>query len=222
MSRAPLVIAVGPPELAEIASMALLDAGATAIVEHRRGAAVELHAGFRDPRGARTAIGHLPSGIEAEVIEVETDDWVLTQRGAIFCIAAGNSGHQPNTIACPGCVTEAITVAAVGRDGKVASFSSRGGFRFSGKPDVAAPGVNIYSGTGRASQVDLGDPGANSGYAAISGTSMATPHITGLVALLRQRNPALTAEDFKTVVRRREFNPDTGRGVPNWSMFVEG
>jgi subtilisin family serine protease len=83
--------------------------------------------------------------------------------------------------------------------------------------------VNIYSGTGRASQVDLGDPGASSGYAAISGTSMATPHITGLVALLRQRNPAFTAEDFKMGLRRRrEFNPDTGRGVPNWSMFGEG
>ena len=147
----------------------------------------------------------------------------LTQRGAIFCIAAGNSGPNPNTITCPGCVSEAITVAAVGRDGKVASFSSRGGFRFSSKPDVAAPGVNIYSGTGRASQVDLGDPGASSGYAAISGTSMATPHIAGLVALLRQRDPALTAEDFKMALRRqREFNPNTGRGVPNWSMFGEG
>ena len=147
----------------------------------------------------------------------------LTQRGAIFCVAAGNSGPNPNTIACPGCVTEAITVAAVDRAGKVASFSSRGGFRFSGKPDVAAPGVNIYSGTGRASQVDLGDPGASAGYAAISGTSMATPHVAGLVALLRQRNPAFTAEDFKLGIRRRrEFNPNTGRGVPNWGMFVEG
>ena len=45
----------------------------------------------------------------------------------------------------------------------------------------------------------------------------------GLVALLRQRNPALTAEDFKLGIRRRrEFNPNTGRGVPSWSMFVEG
>jgi len=166
--------------------------------------------------GAQECQGTCDNCPECRVIKT------LTQRGAIFCIAAGNSGPQPNTIACPGCVSEAITVAAVGRDGKVASFSSRGGSRFNGKPDVAAPGVNIYSGTGRASQVDLGDPGASSGYAAISGTSMATPHITGLVALLRQRNPALTAEDFKMGLRRREFNPNTGRGVPNWSMFGEG
>jgi hypothetical protein len=146
----------------------------------------------------------------------------LTQRGAIFLIAAGNSGPNPNTISCPGCVQEAVTVAAIDRRGAVASFSSRGGARFPGKPDVAAPGVNIYSGTGRASQTDLGDPGAGLGYAAISGTSMATPHVAGLVALLKQRNPALTAQEFKDVMRARGgHNPNTGWGVPSWSMYTE-
>jgi subtilisin family serine protease len=146
----------------------------------------------------------------------------LTRRGAIFVIAAGNSGPNPNTVACPGCVPEAITVAAIDRRGEVARFSSRGGVRFPGKPDVAAPGVNIYSGTGRASQIDLGDPGAGVGYAAISGTSMAAPHVAGLVALLKQRDPALTAQDFKNVMRRRGgHNPNTGWGVPSWSMYME-
>jgi subtilisin family serine protease len=82
--------------------------------------------------------------------------------------------------------------------------------------------VNIYSGTGRASQVDLGDPGASPGYAAISGTSMATPHVAGLVALLKHRNPSLTAQDFKDVMRQQGgFNPNTGWGVPSWSLFTE-
>lgn len=144
----------------------------------------------------------------------------LTQRGGMFVVAAGNSGPDPNTIACPGCVNEAITVAAVGRDGRVADFSSRGGNRFLTKPDVAAPGVNIYSGTGRASQVDLGDPGASVGYAAISGTSMATPHVAGLVALLRQRNPGITTEAFKARMKEQGgFNPNTGYGVPNWNLY---
>lgn len=148
---------------------------------------------------------------------------MLTARGAVFCIAAGNSGPDANTIACPGCVEEAITVAAVDKEGQAARFSSRGGRRFPGKPNVAAPGVNIYSGTGFASQVDLGDPAASTGYAAISGTSMATPHIAGFVALLRQRMPAITEAEIKAVMQRKgAFNPNTGRGVPNWSMFVEG
>lgn len=147
----------------------------------------------------------------------------LTRRGAIFVIAAGNSGPDPNTINCPGCVAEAITVAAVDREGNIAEFSSRGGSAFPGKPDVAAPGVDIYSGTGRGSQVDLGDPQAGVGFAAISGTSMATPHVTGLIALLLQREPGLTAQRFKEVVRAqgRPFSPQLGYGVPEWAMFPQ-
>ncbi len=83
--------------------------------------------------------------------------------------------------------------------------------------------MDIYSGTGFASQVDLGDPSASTGYAAISGTSMATPHIAGFVALLRQRMPGITTEEIKAVMQRQgAVNANTGRGVPNWSMFVEG
>jgi len=145
----------------------------------------------------------------------------LSERGVLVAVAAGNSGPEPDTIGCPGCVEEAITVAAVDRDGRVADFSSRGGSRFPNKPDVAAPGVNIYSGTARASLVDAGDPDAGFGYAAISGTSMATPHVAGLLALLKHRNPAMTERDFKGSVRQRggPFNNSTGWGVPRWSWF---
>lgn len=145
----------------------------------------------------------------------------LTRRGAIFVIAAGNSGPDGNTINCPGCVDEAVTVAAIDKDGMVADFSSRGGTAFPGKPNVAAPGVNIYSGTGRGSQVDLGDPLAGVGFAAISGTSMATPHVAGLITLLRQRDPSLTAQRFQEVVATQglPFSTMLGYGVPTWSMF---
>ena len=146
----------------------------------------------------------------------------FTARGVIFVIAAGNSGPGVNTINCPGCVPEAITVGAVDRNSNTAEFSSRGGSRFSAKPDVVAPGVDIFSGTGRGSQVDLSDAQAGFGFAAISGTSMATPHVAGLLALLRQRDPELTAESFRQVMRTSglPFNTSWGYGVPNWSMFV--
>ena len=113
-------------------------------------------------------------------------------------------------------------MAAVDRQGRVADFSSRGGSRHPDKPDVAAPGVNIYSGTARASLVDAGDPQAGFGYAAISGTSMATPHIAGLLALLKHRTPSLTESDFKAVLRNQggPFNTATGWGVPKWSWFL--
>ena len=142
--------------------------------------------------------------------------------GGLVAVAAGNSGPDPDTIGCPGCAEEAVTVAAVDRDGRVADFSSRGGSKFPDKPDVAAPGVNIYSGTARASLVDIGDLDAGFGYAAISGTSMATPHVAGLLALLKHRNPAITERQFKEAVRQRggPFNNATGWGVPKWPWFA--
>lgn len=145
----------------------------------------------------------------------------LSERGVLVAVAAGNSGPDENTINCPGCTSEAITVAAVDRNRRVASFSSRGGSRFPTKPDVAAPGVDIFSGTGRATQVDLGDQKAGLGFAAISGTSMATPHVAGLLALLKHRNPDLTESQFKDVMRQRgvPFNTATGWGIPRWSIF---
>lgn len=145
----------------------------------------------------------------------------LTNQGAIFVIAAGNSGPGADTINSPGVVNEAITVGAIGRDGEIASFSSRGSsWR---KPDVVAPGVDIYSGTGRGSQIDNGDPEAGHSYAAISGTSMATPHVAGLVCLLRQKHPGITASQFKATLREkagRDWSPDYGWGVPHWNMFA--
>jgi subtilisin family serine protease len=146
---------------------------------------------------------------------------LLSERGLLVAVAAGNSGPDANTINCPGCSPDAITVGAVDRNGRAAGFSSRGGTRFPTKPDVAAPGVDIFSGTGQLSITDGGDPQAGFGYAAISGTSMAAPHVAGLLALLKQRDPGLTRERFMDRVRRRggEFNHNTGYGVPKWSWF---
>ena len=145
----------------------------------------------------------------------------LTRQGVILVIAAGNSGPEENTIGCPGCSPDALTVAAVDRDGKVASFSSRGGDRFPLKPDVAAPGVNIYSGTARGSFIDLQEADAGFGFAAISGTSMATPHVAGLVALIKQRNPQISTVVIKQRMALRGHAKDylTGWGIPRWSYF---
>ena len=145
----------------------------------------------------------------------------LTQQGIVVVIAAGNSGPGPNTIDSPGCSPDALTVAAVNPNGSVASFSSRGGSTYPGKPDCAAPGVLIYSGTSQLSPMALEQPKAGYGYVAISGTSMATPHVAGLVALLKQRTPTLTTPEIKAILASKggPWNPDTGFGVPNWNMF---
>jgi len=146
----------------------------------------------------------------------------LTRRGIILVIAAGNSGPQENTIGCPGCSPDALTVAAVDKNGNPADFSSRGGDRFPFKPDVAAPGVNIYSGTSRISPMAYQQPQAGAGFIAISGTSMATPHVSGFCALLKHRNPQITTNEIKRVMALRGHAKDfiTGWGIPKWSYFT--
>ena len=115
------------------------------------------------------------------------------QNRTLFVIAAGNAGARESE-SSPGCVEGALTVGAVDAHGKVAGFSSRGPTlgAHSVKPDIAAPGVAIVG-----AQAD--SPGGIH-YVAMSGTSMATPHVTGAAALVRQAHPDWTAEQVKAAL----------------------
>lgn len=132
--------------------------------------------------------------------------------GLVVVFAAGNEGPAPNTLN-PYCVAPwVICVAAGHKDGgTLADFSSRG---VPGdplyRPTLTAPGVDIAS--ARASTgivvntffaVDLVNLGADAAfYAAASGTSMATPHVSGTVAIMLEANPALTPDDVKAHLER--------------------
>ncbi|PCJ15087.1 MAG: hypothetical protein COB02_18380 [Candidatus Cloacimonadota bacterium] len=103
--------------------------------------------------------------------------------------AAGNSGPRAKTMGTPGGYPHSFAVAATDSKDKAAYFSSRGPITWEGvdyvKPDIAAPGVDIYS----------AKPGG--GYQKMSGTSMACPHVSGLAALVLQANPALTVKQVE-------------------------
>ena len=138
----------------------------------------------------------------------------LVKAGIFVSAAAGNDGNQQYIVSDPSTSREAVSVAAYNSSsGKIASFSSGGpalvwqygsditpvgSFIF--KPEIAAPGVDINS-TAARGICDLCDP---SGYTVLSGTSMATPYISGVAALILERsnreNLSLTPRDVKSLI----------------------
>jgi serine protease len=106
----------------------------------------------------------------------------LHSQGVVSIAAAGNEGDAENYLSYPASYDVVLSVAAV-NDSKVrASFS-----QFNSLVDISAPGVNVLSSVPRAS-VTTGYP-----YEKWSGTSMATPHVAGVAALLRQKSPTASA-----------------------------
>jgi subtilisin family serine protease len=105
--------------------------------------------------------------------------------GIVTVHSAGNDGSSCSTVADPAAIYgESFSVGATDSGDGIASFSSRGPVTVDGsnrlKPDISAPGVNIRSSTR--------DGGYQGGW---DGTSMAGPHVAGLVALLVSASPAL-------------------------------
>ncbi|MFB7604958.1 S8 family peptidase [Streptomyces gardneri] len=115
-------------------------------------------------------------------------------KGTLFVIAAGNSGPTLNTVSSPGCAPSVLTVGATDRDDSTAYFSSRGPtiVNHTLKPEIAAPGVGI-------SAAAAGGRGVYA-YQSMSGTSMATPHVAGAAAIVKQRHPDWTAQQIKAAL----------------------
>ncbi|MEV4067618.1 S8 family serine peptidase [Nonomuraea dietziae] len=120
--------------------------------------------------GAPTKVGDTYSRV------YETVAQRALEKGTLIVAAAGNS--RPRPVNHPANCPSIMAVGAITPDFTVAPFSCIGINLDGGQVDIAAPGVDVYS--------SYKEP---TGYRRLSGTSMATPHVAGVVALLAEAFP---------------------------------
>ncbi|HNT22951.1 MAG TPA: S8 family serine peptidase [Anaerolineales bacterium] len=132
--------------------------------------------------------------------QAKVQAWV--DAGIFPAFSAGNGGSGCATLTSPGEYPESFTSGAHDMSGGVAFFSSRGPGSFDDipytKPNISAPGVNVCSSY------------PTNKYACINGTSMASPHSAGAVALLWACNPGLVGQIDKTF----QLLQDTASAAP--------
>lgn len=160
-------------------------------------------------------------------------------RGIVVLFAAGNEGPSENTHNPYAKAPWVISVAAGVKDGTLANFSSRGTqgkggiFKVDGKewtwndePTVTAPGVDIIStrviaplsALAAEKDLELIEPAYLPYYTSMSGTSMATPHVAGIVALMLEANPLLSPTEVKDILQRTATNMP---GRESWEVGAE-
>ncbi|WP_376696531.1 S8 family peptidase [Wenzhouxiangella sp. EGI_FJ10305] len=126
--------------------------------------------------------------VYAEIFEM------LHQAGIVVVVASGNESRTDG-ISSPACVSHALAVGSLEKNGRISGFSNSGPIL-----DIVAPGGDINSSV----------PGGS--YARLSGTSMAAPHVAGAVASLRSAYPDASADD---IVRALTENDTTYRDPRN-------
>ncbi|BEL12317.1 hypothetical protein Q0Z83_105080 [Actinoplanes sichuanensis] len=151
---------------------------------------------------------NLSLGSDTATDAEETAVAYAIENGVTVVAAAGNEREEGSPTSYPAAYDGVIAVAATDADDEIAEYSNRGDY-----VDVAAPGSGIIS----TYPGDLTDDGSE--YAELNGTSMASPHVAAVAALLKAVNPDLTPDDVQNALERSAvdlgvagFDSDFGHG----------
>ncbi|HET7768674.1 MAG TPA: S8 family serine peptidase [Chloroflexota bacterium] len=169
---------------------------------------------------ANMSLGSIDPCVDGGSISTQAVDNAYSKKGIVFVVAAGNTGPGPCTVSSPGDAKHAISVgngidpgpATSSKRGWALAISSARGPTFDAriKPDVVAPGTAIMA----------PNVGSGNGYVAKSGTSMASPFVAGIAALIKERNPGWGPDRIKQQITRTATPWGVGR--PNneygWGM----
>jgi subtilisin len=141
--------------------------------------------------GAKVINMSLGGGAASKTLESAIE--YASGKGVVVVMAAGNSGGSSPINPASYANKYGIAVGAVDKDGSLANFSNRAGSNQ--LTYVTAPGVSIYSTL------------PNNNYASYSGTSMAAPHVAGVVALMLSANPNLSDAQVRQIVAETSASP---------------
>lgn len=160
-----------------------------------------------------------PSGEDSELVHAVNEVW---DRGIAVVVAAGNGGPNPQTIGSPGVSRKVITVGASDDDIAVDVFGSQTK-NYSGrgptcecikKPDIVAPGSNIMSCNLIRRMGKINRP-----YISKSGTSMATPMVSGAICLLLSQYPQMSNREIKIRLKNSAVDLGESHEKQGWGML---
>jgi subtilisin family serine protease len=171
-------------------------------------------------------------GVEPSALETRAVRYAQ-RHGALIVAAAGNEFHEGNPVEFPAALLQpkgsngrggsGLSVGASTLKGERASFSNAGSY-----VSLAAPGENVFAAlSGYSDWSPMALPGSSAGsYGFSSGTSFATPEVAGVAALVWAANPALTARQVATILKRTasghgSWNRSLGFGVLDAGAAVE-
>lgn len=143
---------------------------------------------------------------------------ILWDMGIVVIAAAGNNGPKKGSISSPGISRKIITVGSaddisISEDDTGGSYSGRGPTKDCIiKPDIVAPGTNIVS-------CLCEDKKSTHYYKSLSGTSMSTPIVSGAVALLLEKEPRLSPDDVKFMLKQSCHNLEYPPNRQGWGLL---